>query len=84
MAGKQPAIPLGYDIYLDVFFRLNTERINSQGVIGSIPATKILEYLQWLEVDNINEFIEVITRVDVAYVDAISKQLHKQMQSPKG
>lgn len=80
MAGKQPVIPLGYDIYLDVFFKLNSERINGQGVVGSIPATKMLEYLSWLEVDNINEFIEVVTRVDVAYVDAITKQIHKQSQ----
>lgn len=85
MAGKQPEVPNGYDLYLDVFFRLNSERHNGEGHIGSIPATKILEYVSWLDVDNVYNFIEVVTRMDSVYVDAISQSIRKQMaQASKG
>ena len=80
MAGKQPEVPNGYDLYLDVFFRLNSERHNGDGHIGSIPATKILEYVSWLDVENVYNFIEVITRMDSAYVNAVSKQIRAQIQ----
>lgn len=80
MAGPQPVVPNGYDLYLDAFFRLNTERHNGEGYIGSIPTLKILEYAEWLGILNVNEFIDILTRVDVAYVNAVSQQIKKQMQ----
>ena len=80
MAGPQPVVPNGYDIYLDTFFRLNSERHNGEGQIGSIPTMKIVDYANWLDIDNISNFIEIITRVDVAYVNEIAKQIKKQMQ----
>lgn len=80
MAGKKPDIPLGYDIYLDVFFQMNNERHNGEGYIGSIPTTRLISYLQWLDIVNINDFVEVITRMDAAYVNAISAQIRKQIQ----
>lgn len=80
MAGPQPVIPLGYDIYLDTFFRLNSERKNGEGYIGSIPALSILTYAEWLDIKNVNEFLDIITRVDVAYVNAMSEQFKRQMQ----
>ncbi len=82
MAGPQPVVPNGYDLYLDAFFRLNNERHNGEGHIGSIPTTKILQQAEWLDISNVNSFIDVLTRVDVAYVNAVSQQLKKQMQQP--
>lgn len=80
IAGKQPVIPEGFDLYLDVFFRLNSERHNGDGYVGSIPTLKIIEYVSWLDIENVNLFVEVISRVDTAYVDAISQQIRKQIQ----
>lgn len=79
MAGKQPQVPAGYDLYLDSFFRLQSERHFSDGVLGQIPTMKILEYASWLGIENVNEFIEVITRVDIAYINAISEQNKRKM-----
>lgn len=80
MAGPQPFIPDGYDLYLDFFFKLNSERLNGDGRLGSIPVLKMIEYANWIDIRNVNEFIEVIIRIDAVYVDAINKQLRKQMQ----
>jgi len=80
MAGPQPVVPDGYDLYLDFFFKLNSERHNGDGYIGSIPIMKMIEYAHWIDIKNVNEFIEVIIRIDAAYVDAINKQIRKQMQ----
>jgi hypothetical protein len=79
MAGKEPQIPLGYDLYLDAFFRLQSERHFSDGVLGQIPTMKIIEYATWLDIDNVNQFIEVITRMDVVYINSISDQNKRKM-----
>jgi len=85
MAGPQPVVPNGYDIYLDSFFRLNSERHNGDGYIGTIPAMKIIDYANWLDIDDVGNFIDIITRIDIAYVNKISEQIKKQMQqSSKG
>ena len=80
MAGPQPLVPTGYDLYLDVFFKLNSERQNKDGSVGSIPVMKIIEYAQWINITDIDSFTDIILRVDIAYINQVSEQLRKQMQ----
>jgi len=80
MAGPQPVVPNGYDLYLDTFFRLNSERQNREIGVGSIPTLKVIEYASWIGIENISEFVDIILRVDTAFVNQISEQIKKQMQ----
>lgn len=54
------------------------------GGIGQIPATKILQYLQWVGMKNIKESLEIINRVDVAYVNAINDAQQNKSKVVKG
>ncbi len=80
MAGTRPIIPLGYDIYLDAFFKLNSERQVSDGHYGSIPVSKIIDYAHWLGINNDNLFVEVLSNVDVQYVNYVTQEFRKQLQ----
>ena len=80
MAGPQPVVPSGYDIYLDTFFKLNSERQNREVGIASIPTLKVIEYAGWLSIENVSEFVDIILRVDTAFVNQISEQIKRQMQ----
>lgn len=81
MAGKKPKVPLGYDLYLDSFFRLQSERHFSDGVLGQIPTMKIIEYSSWLNIKDADDFVDVITRIDVAYINSISEMNKRRMQA---
>ena len=84
MAGPKPVIPFGYDIYLDIFFALNSERPMGMGVIGQIPFTRTIQYLQWLGMKDIQRDADIINRVDVAYVNAINQSQQKKPNVVKG
>ena len=58
----------GMDFYISAFIELGTCRQTAFGV-GPIPFTAIVEYSKLYEVEDINEFIYVIRRMDKKYME---------------
>lgn len=77
---SKPVVPSAYDLYLDAFYKLNSERQISENHVGSIPLTKIMEYGQWLDVINMKSFIETIMQIDAAYVNYVVSEMRKEIQ----
>ena len=81
MAGPKPSVPSGYNIYLDAFYSLGSERQVVQGIIGSIPVMKIIEYGNYFGIENINLFHTVINEIDIIYVNTQMGQIRKATQT---
>lgn len=62
-------------LFVQSFFTLSTERSTSSNGIGMIPYSKIVEYGDWIEFEDITRFLKVIQRVDAEYVDVFYKKL---------
>jgi hypothetical protein len=81
MAGKAPDMPDGYSEYLKAFKLLDSERVDTESSLGSIPVTRIIEYAEWLGTDDVNNFIHIINDLDAYYVgvkrDKILKETKK-------
>ena len=80
MVGPAPLIPGGFQLYADSFFRLETERYLVQGFFGPIPVTKIMQYGEWLDFEDIDRFTEIIQEVDTYYIGLLAASLQKQMK----
>jgi hypothetical protein len=74
MFGPQPLVPPGYDIYIEGFYDLCTERPIGAGGFGAIPITRILEYANVLDVKDILRFKRIIIRLDNEYLKLTAKK----------
>lgn len=58
----------GFEFFIDAFGELNTSRPSGLG-IESIPFTAIVEYSRIYEIEDFDEFIYIIRRLDKAFID---------------
>ena len=61
------------EYYLKAFFRLSSSRQVGMGT-GPIPLSEIILYCEWLEDQDTEEFIEVITHMDATYLEVKAEQ----------
>jgi hypothetical protein len=83
MAGKQPDIPGGFDLYVTAFFDLCTERPVSQGGVLSIPITKISWYTDWMDIHDSYTFIRIIQAMDRTFIKHTMDSLKKKENAAK-
>lgn len=80
MIGPMPKVPQDYNLYLNAFYKLNTERQLVQGTMGCIPVSKIMEYADWLDYDDSEEFVAILSSIDNAYIKNFIDSLKKQTE----
>jgi len=83
MAGKQPDIPGGFDLYVTAFFDLCTERPVCEGGVLSIPITKICWYAEWMDIYDSYTFLRVIQAMDRVFIKHTMDSLKKKEKSIK-
>lgn len=81
MVGPKPIVPDAYSLYLDSFYNLDSERTIGQGVIGNIPVTKIHEYGNWLDIDDLEDFTTIVQAIDGTYVSSIRNEISRQLKA---
>jgi len=74
MFGPRPEVPAGYDIYLESFNDLSTERVIGAGGLGPIPVTKIMEYANLVGMPDMFQFKRIIMQLDNEYITLIQKK----------
>lgn len=79
MAGPQPIVPKGFDLYITAFFELCTERPLVEGVTVSLPITKVVWYADFIGIDDVNRFVTVIRSMDTEYIKQAESTRKRQM-----
>lgn len=68
-----PQIKFGLEIYWNAFLNLNCDRASSFDV-GPIPTVAILSYASYYDIDDVESFLEVIRRMDNAFIEHHTKK----------
>jgi len=80
-----PDLLPGEEFYLVSFWRLNTERQVSQGVLGRIPWSAAMDYAVKCGVapDMLEAFWRIVSALDTAFLELQAGEYNKSMQSQK-
>lgn len=75
-----PQLEFGLYVYLSAFYELDSERKNSQGIIGRIPWSVIMDYAAVYNFDERqrNELLMFVKRLDAAYIKHFNEKTAKQ------
>jgi len=80
-----PELLPGEEFYLVSFWRLNTERQVSNGVLGRIPWSRAMDYAvnQGVAPDMLEAFWRILSALDTAYLELQAGEYNKTMQAQK-
>lgn len=80
-----PELLPGEEFYLVSFWRLNTERQVSQGVLGRIPYSRAIDFAvnSGVAPDMLEAFWRIVSSLDAAYLELQAGEYNKSMQSQK-
>jgi len=66
-----------YGFYIEAFFEISTCRSTGMG-IGPIPFTSVVEYARIYNIEDVEDFLYYIRRLDATYLSFMEKKNNEQ------
>ena len=80
---RLPKLHWKTELYVTSFQRLRSSAINNINGIGTIPVSEIIRYARWLDIDDEEQFVDIIQSMDFSFVSAVNKQVAKRNKAKK-